>query len=402
MIKSQFFQNKNVFNILFEAASEGIIVVDSSQTITAANTAAGVMFGYEAQELIGESLNILIPTNYHSKHSHHFSNFLEHSEKRQMGHGRDLYGQRKDGSTFPVEAGLNPFKIDGKDFVMSLIIDITVRKETQRQITDLNAHLEDKIALRTTELQETILQLEKSNLNLESEISKRKRAEKKIKSALQKQKELNDLKTKFLSLVSHEFKTPLSGILTSATLAEKYKEATQQDKREKHLGTIKSKVHYLNNILNDFLSIERLESGAGQYKYTSFSLKRLINEIVYNANITLKNGQEIIYPQEIRDVLLYQDEKILELILTNLLSNSIKYSPEDTNITLEVKTSKDTVYFKVRDEGIGIPEQDKKHIFERYFRAENAVLNQGTGIGLNIAKTHLENLVRISSSIFSS
>ncbi len=392
MIKSQFFQNKNVFNILFEAASEGIIVVDSSQTITAANTAAGVMFGYEAQELIGESLNILIPTNYHSKHSHHFSNFLEHSEKRQMGHGRDLYGQRKDGSTFPVEAGLNPFKIDGKDFVMSLIIDITVRKETQRQITDLNAHLEDKIALRTTELQETILQLEKSNLNLESEISKRKRAEKKIKSALQKQKELNDLKTKFLSLVSHEFKTPLSGILTSATLAEKYKEATQQDKREKHLGTIKSKVHYLNNILNDFLSIERLESGAGQYKYTSFSLKRLINEVVYNANITLKNGQEIIYPQEISDVLLYQDEKILELILTNLLSNSIKYSPEDTNITLEVKTSKDTVYFKVRDEGIGIPEQDKKHIFERYFRAENAVLNQGTGIGLNIAKTHLENL----------
>ena len=392
MIKSQFFQNKNVFNILFEAASEGIIVVDSSQTITAANTAAGVMFGYEAQELIGESLNILIPTNYHSKHSHHFSNFLEHSEKRQMGHGRDLYGQRKDGSTFPVEAGLNPFKIDGKDFVMSLIIDITVRKETQRQITDLNAHLEDKIALRTTELQETILQLEKSNLNLESEIIKRKRAEKKIKSALQKQKELNDLKTKFLSLVSHEFKTPLSGILTSATLAEKYKEATQQDKREKHLGTIKSKVHYLNNILNDFLSIERLESGAGQYKYTSFSLKRLINEVVYNANITLKNGQEIIYPQEISDVLLYQDEKILELILTNLLSNSIKYSPEDTNITLEVKTSKETVYFKVRDEGIGIPEQDKKHIFERYFRAENAVLNQGTGIGLNIAKTHLENL----------
>jgi len=392
VIKSQFFQNKNVFNILFEAASEGIIVVDSSQTITAANTAAGVMFGYEAQELIGKSLNILIPTNYHSKHSHHFSNFLEHSEKRQMGHGRDLYGQKKDGSTFPVEAGLNPFKIDGKDFVMSLIIDITVRKETQRQITDLNAHLEDKIALRTIELQETILQLEKSNLNLESEISKRKRAEKKIKSALQKQKELNDLKTKFLSLVSHEFKTPLSGILTSATLAEKYKEATQQDKREKHLGTIKSKVHYLNNILNDFLSIERLESGAGQYKYTSFSLKRLINEVVYNANITLKNGQEIIYPQEISDVLLYQDEKILELILTNLLSNSIKYSPEDTNITLEVKTSKDTVYFKVRDEGIGIPEQDKKHIFERYFRAENAVLNQGTGIGLNIAKTHLENL----------
>ena len=392
MIKGQFFQNKNVFNILFEAASEGIIVVDSSQIITAANTAAAVMFGYKAEDLIGESLNILIPSSYHSKHAHHFNYFMEHSEKRQMGHGRDLYGIKKDGSTFPVEAGLNPFKIDGKEFVMSLIIDISVRKETQRQITDLNAHLEDKIKLRTQELQKTILQLENSNLNLETEIQKRKKAEKKIKTALQKQKELNDLKTKFLSLVSHEFKTPLSGILTSATLAEKYTQTDQQGKREKHLGTIKNKVHYLNNILNDFLSIERLESGAGQYKYTSFSLKRLINEVVYNANVTLKSGQEIIYPQEIEDVLLYQDEKILELILTNLLSNSIKYSPEDTNIKLEVKITRNTVIFDVIDEGIGIPEEDKKHIFERYFRAENAVLNQGTGIGLNIAKTHLENL----------
>ncbi len=392
MINNLFFQNKNVFNILFEAASEGIIVVNSSQIITVVNSAAGAMFGYSLEELIGQPLNILIPTNYHSRHAHHFNNFLEHSEKRQMGHGRDLFGKKKDGTIFPVEAGLNPFIIDGEEYVMSLIIDITVRKETQRQISELNSHLEDKIKVRTHELQESILKLETSNANLESEIKKRKRAEKKIKMALQKQKELNDLKTKFLSLVSHEFKTPLSGILTSATLAEKYTETNQQEKREKHLGTIKNKVHYLNNILNDFLSIERLESGAGQYKYTSFSLKRLINEVVYNANVTLKNGQEIIYPQDIEDVLLYQDEKILELIISNLLSNSIKYSPEDTLIHLEVETTRNTIIFEVTDQGIGIPEEDKKHIFERYFRAENAVLNQGTGIGLNIAKTHLENL----------
>lgn len=392
MIKNQFFQNKNVFNILFEAASEGIIVVNSSQIIIAANSAAGIMFGYSAEELLGQSLNILIPSNYHSRHAHHFHDFLAHSEKRQMGHGRDLFGKKKDGSTFPVEAGLNPFKLDGEDYVMSLVIDITVRKQTQQQIFDLNAHLEDKIKVRTQELQESILLLESLNSSLETEINKRKRAEKKIKTALQKQKELNDLKTKFLSLVSHEFKTPLSGILTSATLAEKYTETGQQEKREKHLGTIKNKVHYLNNILNDFLSIERLESGAGQYKYTSFSLKRLINEVVYNANVTLKNGQEIIYPQDIEDVLLYQDEKILELIITNLLSNSIKYSPEDTVINLGVSTTRKTIIFEVSDQGIGIPEEDKKHIFERYFRAENAVLNQGTGIGLNIAKTHLENL----------
>ncbi|MFD1094269.1 PAS domain-containing sensor histidine kinase [Salegentibacter chungangensis] len=391
-MKNKFFKNKNVFNILFEAASEGIIVVDAGQRIIACNKAAEAMFGYGHGELEAKPLNILIPPKYHANHGQHFNEFMDHSASRQMGHGRDLYGIKKDGTRFPVEAGLNPFEIEGERYVMSLVIDISVRKETQRQIRELNSHLEDKIRIRTNELQESVEELKKLNKNLESEIKRRKAAEKRIKSALQKEKELNELKTKFLSLVSHEFKTPLSGILTSATLIEKYKLEDHQEKREKHLGTIRNKVHYLNNILNDFLSIERLESGNGQYKYSNFSLKRMINEVVYNANVTLKNGQEIQYPREIEDMMLYQDEKILELILSNLLSNSIKYSPEDTTIKFDVDVDDRRIVFEVQDQGMGIPEKDQKHIFERYFRAENAVLNQGTGIGLNISKTHLENL----------
>ncbi|AVR44357.1 PAS domain-containing sensor histidine kinase [Christiangramia fulva] len=387
-----FLDNSNLFNVLFQAASEGIIVVNSKQIIVTANAAAESMFGYETGELPGKHLDILIPKEYHKNHHHHFNNFIDHSEKRQMGHGRDLHGVTKDGRRFPVEAGLNPFRMDGEDYVMSLVIDISVRKETQRQIRELNNELEEKIKVRTSELRQSVRDLQKLNLDLEEEISKRKEAEKRIKNALQKEKELNELKTKFLSLVSHEFKTPLSGILTSATLIEKYRKEDQQEKREKHLGTIRNKVHYLNNILNDFLSIERLDSGKGQYKYTSFSLKRLINEVVYNANITLKTGQEIIYPKDIEDVMLHQDEKILELILSNLLSNAVKYSPEDTVIKFNTAFTGDKILFEVEDQGRGIPEKDQKHIFERYFRAENALLDQGTGIGLNIAKTHLENM----------
>ncbi len=213
-----------------------------------------------------------------------------------------------------------------------------------------------------------------------------------MKNALQKEIELNELKTKFLSLVSHEFKTPLSGILTSVVLAGKYKREEHQEKREKHFNTIKSKVHYLDNILNDFLSIERLETGKVNYKYTSFNLSKLVNEVVYNANVTLKSGQEIEYPQNLDNITLLQDEKILELVLSNLLGNAIKYSPENTLIKFDIKLEEKKIIFKVTDQGIGIPEKDQKHIFERYFRAENALLNQGTGIGLNIAKVHLENL----------
>jgi len=391
-LQENFFDNKNILNLLFQAASEGIIVVNSSQIVVAANLAAEEMFGYQQGELLNQHLDRLVPKDYHHIHHKHVDQFIDKSEKRQMGHGRDLYGVKNDGSLFPVEAGLNPFEIEGQRYVMSLIIDITIRKETQRQIRELNSELEEKIELRTRELSESVEDLKNLNVELGEEINRRKEAEEKIKDALQKEKELNELKTKFLSLVSHEFKTPLSGILTSATLAEKYTKEDQQPKREKHLVTIRNKVHYLNNILNDFLSIERLDSGRGQYKYSKFGLKRLINEVIYNANITLKDGQEISYPKDIEDVELFMDEKILELILSNLLGNAIKYSPENTCIQFMVDFHDDIIIFKIKDQGRGIPKQDQKHIFERYFRAENALLDQGTGIGLNIAKTHLENL----------
>ena len=391
-MQENFFDNKNILNLLFQAASEGIIVVDSRQIVVAANLAAEEMIGYKQGELLSQHLDRLVPKDYHHVHHKHVDQFIDNSEKRQMGHGRDLYGVRKDGSLFPVEAGLNPFEIDGEKYVMSLIIDITIRKETQRQIKELNTELEEKIELRTRELSESVEDLKNLNVELGEEINRRKEAEEKIKDALQKEKELNELKTKFLSLVSHEFKTPLSGILTSATLAEKYTKEEQQPKREKHLVTIRNKVHYLNNILNDFLSIERLDSGRGQYKFSKFRLKRLINEVIYNANITLKDGQEISYPKDIEDVELFMDEKILELILSNLLGNAIKYSPENTSIQFMVDFHDDLIVFKIKDQGRGIPKKDQKHIFERYFRAENALLDQGTGIGLNIAKTHLENL----------
>lgn len=387
-----FEKNENLFNVLFEAASEGIIVVDESQTIVESNTAAAEMFGYEKGELTGKPLNILIPPHHKSAHPKHVKGFLHKSEHRQMGHGRDLYGVKKSGDQFPVEAGLNPFEINGERYVMSLVIDISVRKETQRQIKELNNELEGKIKIRTSELEESVEKLQRVNLSLEQEIRRRKEAENRMKNALQKEKELNELKTKFLSLVSHEFKTPLSGILTSVMLAGKYKLENQQDKREKHFNTIRNKVHYLDNILNDFLSIERLETGKVNYKYTSFSLSKLVNEVIYNANVTLKSGQEIDYPQNLENITLIQDEKILELVLSNLLSNAIKYSPENTLIKFDVKLEDKRIIFEVTDQGMGIPEKDQKHIFERYFRAENALLNQGTGIGLNIAKVHLENL----------
>lgn len=385
-------KDNNIFKLIFSGVSEGVLVVDKNQTIIELNQSAEEMFGYSEGELLGKNLNTLIPSKVHDKHSDYFKLFIEKGESRRMGVGRDIFGIKKDGSKFPVEAGLSPFQFEGKDYVMSLITDTSIRKENEREIAELNETLEKKVELRTNELQETVEKLYKLNLDLEKEITRRKKAEEKMKSSLQKERELNELKTKFLSLVSHEFKTPLSGILTSTTLIGKYITEEQQDKREKHLATIKNKVKYLTTILNDFLSIERLESGKVTYKFEEFSLQGLINEVIYNANVTLKSGQVIHYPKNLKDCMLHQDKNVVELVLSNLIGNAIKYSPEDSQIYFEIEIEESCIKFKIKDEGIGIPEKDQKHIFERYFRAENALLNQGTGIGLNISKVHLENL----------
>ncbi|MGV8946887.1 MAG: PAS domain-containing sensor histidine kinase [Lutibacter sp.] len=378
-------ENEFVFNVLFEAISEGVVVVDENQAIVSTNFAAEQMFGYAKEELKNQPLKILIPPSYHAAHGGYFNKFYKESSVRKMGQNKELYGINKSGNKFPVEVGLNPFQIKDKTFVMSIVIDITSRKAFEDKILELNALLESKISTRTVELNKTVA-------NLEEEIQKRVKAESKLRSALKKEKELNELKTKFLSLVSHEFKTPLSGILNAAVLAGKYTRTEMQDNRDRHLLTIKNKINYLDGILNDFLSVERLDSGKVRYIFSNFKLSKVVNEVIYNANMALKSGQYISYPSNIDNINIYQDEKIVDLILTNLLHNAIKYSPENTKIDFKITPNSKEFVFEIKDEGIGIPIADQKHIFERYFRAENALTNQGTGIGLNIIKGHLESL----------
>lgn len=377
--------NSNIFQLLTEAVSEGVIVVNKDQIIVASNSALEQMFGYNEKELVGKKLQTLIPQNYRPNHGKHFKHFTENKSKRKMGKSNDLYGQKKDGSQLAVEVGLNPFSIYEKDYVMALVIDVTERKKQERQIKLLNESLEQKVKTRTQ-------QLDASIKDLKQEIERRLTAENKMRQALEKEKELNELKTKFLSLVSHEFKTPLSGILSSATLIGKYKEAEQQTKREKHLNTIKSKVKYLNSILNDFLSIDRIESGQVNYNFSTIKLQNVFDEVIYETEMMLKAGQKVICTTEISNIEIEFDEKVLELTLFNLIHNAVKYSHENTTVTIVVVPEDEALVIHVIDQGIGIPADEQKYIFNRYFRAKNALLNQGTGIGLNILKSHLENL----------
>jgi len=383
---------KIVFETLFEAISEAVIVVDEFQKIRIVNSSVKKIYGYEKDELLEKPLETLIPGEHKKRYIEFFKIFFSHQKKRQIGEGTDLYALHKNNTIFPIEMGLNPFEMKGELYVMILIVDITVRKQKNLEILTLNTKLENIVKERTHKLSDTVDKLEKINQQLDEENKKRIEAENTAKVTLKKERDLNELQTKFLSMVSHEFKTPLTGISVSTMLLKKYTLTKQQKKREKYISIINGKVHYLNSILNNFLSIEKLEKKEIRYDITTFSIKDVIDEVINGANLLFKEGQEVICTSDFDGISITQDKKIIELTISNLISNAIKYSLENTTIFIAAAQDKKSTTIRIIDKGFGIPEKDQKNIFKRYFRAENVLLIEGTGIGLNIVKKHLENL----------
>ena len=251
------------------------------------------------------------------------------------------------------------------------------------EIQKLNAELEQRVEDRTCELAEAIKKLEKSNRSLQE-------AQREIRKALQKEKELHELKSRFVTIASHEFRTPLSTVLSSASLISKYKTTEDDDKRQKHVDRIKSAVSNLTAILNDFLSISRIEEGKIYNVPTSFNLEIFCLEVTDEMQGFVKPGQQIQYQHFGSQKTVNLDKQLFKNILLNLLSNASKYSGEDKIIYFTTEIANGQLKITVKDEGIGIPEADKEHLFDPFFRAQNVTNIQGTGLGLNIVKRYVD------------
>ncbi len=349
------------FEALFNHATMGIIIVDHSSNIVLANDFACRQFGYDKNELAGYPIEQLIPARFHQKHIHHRNNFQSHLHNRPMGVGLDLYAIRKDGSEFPVEISLGHYEIDGKTYVMAFVSDITVRKEQEHAIQQLNLDLEKKVTERTRSLNE----------------------------ALEREKELGELKSRFVSMASHEFRTPLSTILSSVYLVSRYGSADDQPKREKHIDRIVSSVNMLSDILNDFLSLGKIEEGKIQVRWKTFDLPAYMASVVEETRGILKTGQELSYIHD-GDQGVYLDPSLLKHIVMNLLSNAVKFSSPGSLIEVSTDVEPEQITCRVRDHGMGIPPDDMAHLFERFFRAANVSAIQGTGLGLHIVAKYAE------------
>ena len=221
-------------------------------------------------------------------------------------------------------------------------------------------------------------------------VTEQKEIQHKLEKTLEVEKELNELKSRFISMASHEFRTPLSAILSSAILIGKQNEPGKEDRRMKHVSRIRNNVKDLVVILNDFLSLSKLEEGKVQVKPQSFELIHFIKMLIDEMEPNKKDGQDIILKHSEPSVSVYLDPKLLNHILINLLSNAIKYSEEKKEIIIKVKVGGKVLSIDIKDKGIGIPKDEQKNLFNRFFRAENATNFQGTGLGLHIVKQYTE------------
>ncbi|HEX8060324.1 MAG TPA: PAS domain-containing sensor histidine kinase [Cyclobacteriaceae bacterium] len=382
--------SNDAFREIFQSMTEGIIVVDKTGTILVANPIAEQMFGYENNELTGLQLESLLPEKYRSKHLVFRDQFNAQPAPRKMGMGRDLAALKKDGTEFPVEISLSYSQAKGNFIAIAFITDISLRKHAEEalrqgeeQLLVYATELEKKVDARTRDLADSIVSLER-------EVNERKRAEDEARKALEKERELNELKTKFVSIASHEFRTPLSTILSSISLVEQYNQKGEKEKITKHTQRVRSSVDHLTAILNDFLSLGKLEEGKVDVKPEKVDLISLFDDVKEEIKVQLKEGQKIAIKLASDAQTIVSDPRILRNILFNLLSNASKYSEAGKSITISTVRKDKMIEISIIDQGIGIPEHDKKHMFDRFFRASNSGNVQGTGLGLNIVKRYVD------------
>lgn len=370
------------FRALFEYASTGIVVANHKGQIVRVNPFAEQLFGYTSHELMGESIEILIPARLREAHRGHRSAYQASPAPRAMGTGLSLQATRKDGVEFPVEVSLSPFKTSSGDYVMAFVLDNTTRLDNEQRILRQNLRLEQLAAA-----------LQNLNEGLEEKVRERTLALEQTKNnlatALDKERELGELKTRFVSMASHEFRTPLSTVMSSASLIRSYTERADIPSVYKHVEKIQSAVNSLNTILTEFLSIGRLEEGKTEVIRQPVDLSALVQEVREELSTMLKPGQELAVDHQGPSIAML-DPGLFKHVLLNLMSNAIKYAPEASRIDVLSENGPEGLRLEVRDQGMGIPEGEQKHLFTRFFRASNAANVQGTGLGLHIVQRYVE------------
>lgn len=326
---------------ILDIAIDAIIVVDRSQRISYFNQGAEYIFGYQAREVIGQPLAILMPVRFQQVHQKHIEHFASVPHTSQHMHERNpIWGLRKDGTEFPCEASISKLEKDNEINFAVILRDITERRQ-----------MEDNMS-----------------------------------RALEEARTLSELRSRFISMVSHELRTPLTVILTSSQLLENYGHRMAEPKRRDYHDNIKQQVRHLTNLIEDTLAISRAETTGLDFQPEPGDLEKFCRNAAQKIQLTAGSTYRITFTCEEKCEQASFDQQLLTLILNNLLSNAIKYSPEGGTVRFSLMCADGQATIRVSDQGIGIPASDQEHLFESFHRGGNVGIIPGTGLGLAIVR----------------
>lgn len=355
---------------IIDNAIDGLITIDENGTIESINPSACRLFDYTEKEVLGTNISLLIANPNATNHDKRLSQYKKTGSASIKGTGRELIGVKKSGRQFPFRLGVSEVKYSGRMIYAGFIHDLTREKQSEAILQDYASQLEEQVQERTVSLQETvaILQQTKEELSL----------------SLKKEKELGKLKSRFVSIASHEFRTPLNLIQLSSSLIESHALPYENPNIFKHLDKIKDAVLNIAAILNDFLSLEKLDTGKVLAELSTFNLMEFGQDITEEMKVALKGDQKIIFKHIGKKEVIKLDQNLLKNCVIILIDNAIKYSGYSSSINFFTKINEESCTIRICDDGIGIPEEDQKHLFEAFFRAHNTGKISGNGLGLSI------------------
>jgi PAS domain S-box-containing protein len=358
------------------------VIIHSQGKILYANPQTLKLIGAESFEQIKNIPAInFVHQDYRTHAIERISRILKNKETAELTEEKFV---KLNGEVFDVEVIGVPINYEGKESIQTIIRDISERKKAEQELEEHRFHLEDLVKKRTIDLEDV-------NKKLEEEISKVREAEEKVKIALVKEQELGELKSRFISITSHEFRTPLTSLLSSVEILEMGGRNYDDDKRNIHYQKIKNNIEFMIKMIDELLYLNRIDSNRIKVSYIKTNLMDFCTEL-FDSIKGNYNTIEAVIDAKLGKTEFNIDRDLLRKILTNLLVNAFKFNKENGKVNFAVSSMNDKLFFSISDTGIGIPEEEQKNLFEPFTRMSNSQQVKGTGLGLNIVKKSVDQL----------
>lgn len=353
------------FSLLFhiaDALSDGVVIVDSTATVVYVNGNLTDILGYTNAELIGGTLDVLVPPYFRESHHFDVQRFLDHPFSRPMGLGLEIPGYHRDGYSVPLEISLSHIVLEGQTFVMASLVDIRPRKELEQSLRHAD----------------------------------------RLRQELNRERELKALQNHFMSLLTRELRTPLSVIQVSADTLKGHYEALSEERRRACFRSIDEQVSRLTDMLSEVAKISTLQEDALDFQPQRINFSHYVNEIAETFQQRFNQTVRLNFSFEIEDEEVFLDYGLIYYVISELITNAVKFSPQGGGIELRASSQGSYLAIEVSDSGIGIPADEAEHIFQPFYRATNVGRIAGNGLGLTIVKNYVglhNGTIRVYSDI---